>query len=155
MQHHKEVWKEKFNLIFISRVKKVFEKLVRTFLLNINMLSPGSRMKLVQLLLFQILLWICASHFMKYWTKFPKCSAKEEVCDGIRNEWLQFQMESTLDSHFSPRSVLIKVASVTLEESVLACRSSNGKWKRLWFLWFDTFIVSSKKKTVNESCSAK
>ena len=36
---------------------------------------------------------------------FPKCSKKEDICDNVRNEWREFQMDTLPDNHFHLKKI--------------------------------------------------
>ena len=86
-----------------------------------------------------------------------KCTAREEVCDGIRNEWREYQTETIPETYFLK------------EENSSQGRRQTSYWEKAFELAgvvstheescvsldLDTLIISLKDKLLNESNGPK
>ena len=62
---------------------------------------------------------------------FPKCLTKEEICDNVRNEWSEFQMDTLPDNYFLLKKIPAngcKKASYWEKAFELAGIPNDKKW---------------------------
>ena len=87
---------------------------------------------------------------------FQKCSAKEEICDNVRNEWREFQMDTLPDNYFLLKKIPTngrKQASYWEKAFELAAipNDNNGDDGSDGCFDLDTLIISSKEKIITKS----